>query len=269
MKSILLVFTFLFSLTATAQIDYPNLRPELLEGTTVTIRKLSGTVLDKEYKGFYAEKSVSKPYKGNRHLNPEVLEGRTFKVLAVEPYNSELFAKENRWIRLEDTTSKEIVYYQYRLKGNYLEYYFIVDGGLKVPEDFFCDYVTGWNTATGNYLELEVPGAVTLERRADNGKISYSLTASIYMGTLPATTDEGAIVIIMANGNRIEIKDGYCYLFKGSMYAAVNNIPESTIKQIGEGDPVRIEFNKGYNPLIKYGYILSGGARCMMGKPVK
>lgn len=259
MKKLFLAI-FLFSLTVSAQINYPNLRPELLEGTTVTIRKLYGTVLDREYKGFYAEKNLSKPYKGNRNLKPEVLEGRTFKVLAVEPYNSELFAKENRWIRLEDTTSKEIVYYQYRLKGNYLEYYFIVDGGLKVPEDFFCDYISGIHT-------LETPDLIEIFPNEEKGKIVYHLSIVMIGGQWPAVGDEGTIVFTMADGSRIEIPDGTANMFKGSPYIFTPRAPAEKIRQISQGKPVKIEFNKSFS-VLRHGDILSGGLRCLFTKPV-
>lgn len=84
MKSIFLIFTFIFSLTANAQEHFPYKRPELLVGKTVTILPIDKYSSVQEYREFYAEKKLSKYYKGKLQAPKAALESRKFTVLAVE-----------------------------------------------------------------------------------------------------------------------------------------------------------------------------------------
>lgn len=263
MKSILLVFTFLFSLTATAQIHNPDKRPELLAGSTVTIRKFYAGY-ESGYRGFYAEKNNLKPYKGSRNVKPEELEGRKFRVLAVEPYTVKGFEKDNRWVTLEDTATKEVVYYEYKIGRSPLEYYFIVEGGLKVPEDFFCDYVRNSNGDSGTYYKLTTPDNVVVTSGFKNGQL-YRFEMQLYAGKMPAHGEEGSLFITMADGTRMEIKEAYVIIFERTKYVIANNVAEVHFRQLAQSKPVKIEFKNAYTQLL-HGDILSGGLRCILAK---
>ncbi len=139
MKKLLLCILFLFSLIVSAQESFPYKRPELLLGKTVTIKKNYFEGLTGKYQGFYAEKSIMKPYRKERFLDKEVMEGRKFKVTGFERLhggNQEGFS----WIELEEIATGEKLYYRYS-DGNLMNYYFDVEGGLDLPADFYCDYI--------------------------------------------------------------------------------------------------------------------------------
>ncbi len=139
MKKLILCILFLFSLMVSAQESFPYKRPELLLGKTVTIKKNYFEGLTGKYQGFYAEKSIMKPYRKERFLDKEVMEGRKFKVTGFERLhggNQEGFS----WIELEEIATGEKLYYRYS-DGNLMGYYFDVEGGLDLPADFYCDYI--------------------------------------------------------------------------------------------------------------------------------
>lgn len=262
MKKLFLAI-LLFSLTVSAQIHNPDKRPELLAGSTVTIRKFYAGY-ESGYKGFYAEKNNLKPYKGSRNVKPEELEGRKFRVLAVEPYTVKGFEKDNRWVTLEDTATKEVVYYQYKIGRSPLEYYFIVEGGLKVPEDFFCDYVRNGDGDSGTYYELTTPDNVVVTSGFKNGQL-YRFEMQLYAGKMPVHGEEGSLLINTADGSKVEIKDARVMVLERKTYVIATAVSDGQIRQLAQSKPVKIEFKNAYTQLL-YGDILSGGLRCILAK---
>jgi len=151
MKQLATILTFLISFITTAQQSYPNNKPELLAGKNVTVRDLE-YMHKAGYRYFYSNKQLTDTYmpaKSDKDISSyEDLLGQNFKVVAVEP-----MGKDTR-IVLENKKGK-LVYYKYNKWVESFMFPFVVEGGLSLPADFYCDYL---NAATGNFRTKKIDG---------------------------------------------------------------------------------------------------------------
>ncbi|MNK21294.1 hypothetical protein D3C87_395480 [compost metagenome] len=142
MKKIIVVFALLLSLSAIAQ-NFPERRPQLLIGKELKVTPFKITEYEKGYKKFYSDIEMRKTYlekdKYSSFTPVEQLEGRVFKVTAVEA--SDPTEKNYSRLTLVDETKGETLYYKYdrRFEKNF---HFEVVGGLKLPADLYCDFIT-------------------------------------------------------------------------------------------------------------------------------
>jgi hypothetical protein len=142
MKKIIVVFALLLSLSTIAQ-NFPERRPQLLIGKELKVTPFKITEYEKGYKKFYSDIEMRKTYlekeKYSSFTPVEQLEGRIFKVTAVEA--SDPTDKNYSRLTLVDETKGETLYYKYdsRLEENF---HFEVVGGLKLPADLYCDFIT-------------------------------------------------------------------------------------------------------------------------------
>lgn len=187
MKKLLFGIFFVCSLSVSAQESFPYKRPELLLGKTVTIKKNPFEGLTGKYQEFYAEKSIMKPYKKERFLEKEIMEGRKFKVTGFERLHGE-YKEGFSWVQLEDIATGEKLYYRYS-DGNLMNYYFDVEGGLDLPADFYCDYIdfesassygkTISHNTTVSYMKL------IKEIASTTGKTTYKLQINANDARIP------------------------------------------------------------------------------------
>ncbi|QEE50106.1 hypothetical protein FUA48_11100 [Flavobacterium alkalisoli] len=138
MKNLSLLFALFLSVVATAQDKksveiFPNNHPELLLGKTVKILPLPEKSRAEGYSNFATNVYGTDTYHkiGFKKSAAESLENRVFKVVPNE-------LNKLNVIKLESPEG-EIIYHAYN-KYDDREYYFEVEGGLDIPEDFYCEY---------------------------------------------------------------------------------------------------------------------------------
>lgn len=141
MKKIIVVFALLLSLVAGAQ-DFPGKRPDLLVGKELKVKPIELSKNVKGYERFFSDEKLYDNYlkKGeyDRFTAPELLEGRVFRVLAVDPDPSGYDAVAR--LKLVDETKGETIFYRYS-KDLAMYFDFEVIGGLTYPADYYCEYV--------------------------------------------------------------------------------------------------------------------------------
>ncbi|MFL9836956.1 hypothetical protein ABS768_05560 [Flavobacterium sp. ST-75] len=203
MKQFTLALVLLFSVLAIAQEEkkpeiFPFKRPELLVGKTVTIRPLTDEEIktQKGYHNFYKDKYHRHSYHeiGFETSDPKSLENRVFKVVSTHPkYNNKLT------LEAEDG---EIIYHD--LLENYPEhYYFEVEGGLDVPNDFYCDYFDR-GVDDGKKGINKWAGFYNITVRLDTGFITQQELAVGLSFEMDSPADFG-LTIIFDNGEKIEL----------------------------------------------------------------
>lgn len=261
MKSILLVFTFLFSLTATAQVDFPYKRPELLVGETVTIKPIDQYAQAQQYRNFYAGKDLTAKYKGKWEAPNEALEGRKFEVTAIEPFSKEP-GLETYWLTLKDTQSPEVIYYLYSDKRqDNDEYYFGVEAGLVLPPDFYCDYITEMKMpdATSRYTINQTGYEVV--RSGSNIKPVYTISVKLFESQDQKT---GPLTFILDNGSRVVVKNAGIYNVSGRTYVGAD-ISATNLQALTRLKPVAVEYG-GKQQVLFSGEILQNASACLLGK---
>lgn len=141
MKKIIVVFALLLSLSAIAQ-NFPEKRPELLLGKELKVKPLKENKKGEGYEYFYSDPKMRDSYLREKvyfSVTPAGgLVGRVFKVTAVD---ADPERKGKARLTLVDQTKGETIYYSYL---SYLkhDFYFEVIGGLKLPTDLYCDFIT-------------------------------------------------------------------------------------------------------------------------------
>jgi hypothetical protein len=206
MRRITLIITLLFSFIATAQ-DYPGTRPELLLNKQVKIIPPTENLKD-GYKGFYSKEILSPldMYAENASFRTkiEALQGRTFKVVAVTPFE-ESGSKKYK-IKLEDTANSEIVYYQYDTYAEEMQtYVFEVEGGIDFPADYYKDYIT----TTKDKFTKEQTMVFEVNYLYKITKIKKGATAKYILQAEAAPRDNNVgkgkgAALLLANGKQIE-----------------------------------------------------------------
>jgi hypothetical protein len=140
MKKIIVVFALLLSLSAIAQ-DFPGKYIDLLLDKDVKVKELKGKYAIIGYEFYiqpeFGNENIYAPLEGKGKTNPEAVVGRQFKVEKI--IDNSKFDVGYYWIKLTD--GKETLYISYNVKSDY-KFPFTVIGGLKLPADFYCDYVT-------------------------------------------------------------------------------------------------------------------------------
>ncbi|KGO78721.1 hypothetical protein Q763_17180 [Flavobacterium beibuense F44-8] len=206
MKQLTLALVLLFSVLAIAQEEkkpeiFPFKRPQLLVGKTVTIRPLTDEEIEKEkgYAYFSSDRLGIHTYHeiDNDRSDPKSLENRTFKVVSTHPkYHNRLV------LEAEDG---EVIYYRL-LEGYPKYYYFEVEGGLEVPNDFYCDYFDS-GVEDENLINLTADG---LEDYAVvwlvNGVTFETMEKDVVMLTMEIPSKENmGITVIFDNGTKLEL----------------------------------------------------------------
>ncbi|WP_417357660.1 hypothetical protein [Flavobacterium sp.] len=203
MKQFTLALVLLFSVLAIAQEEkkpeiFPFKRPQLLVGKTVKIRPLTDEEIkiQKGYHLFYEDKYHLHSYHeiGFETSDPKSLENRVFKVVSAHP-------KYPNNLKLE-AEDGEVIYYD--LQENYPEhYYFEVEGGLDVPNDFYCDYFDR-GVDDGKKGINKWAGFYNVQVRLDTGYITKQELAVGLSFEMDSPADIG-LTIIFDNGEKIEL----------------------------------------------------------------
>ncbi len=178
MKNIILLFTYLLCLSVFSQESYPYKRPELLVGKTVKVIPFTKFWLEYHcgYMNFYTDPKcydIYKPCNPTSSLH-EALSNKEFNVTDMtegKGYQSVLYI-----YKLEDTTNKEVLYYEYDRKSSGADFSFEVKGGLDLPADFYCDYVETMDINSNHIRhKAEVIGLFLLEKVTYEGKHQQNL----------------------------------------------------------------------------------------------
>ncbi len=145
MNKIILLFLFLSAITVSGQEHFPNQRPQLLLNEEVKVEPLPEWKINyyHGYSYFYSDEGLSDVYKKNAKYktSPDAFGNRTFKVTAVEPLQSK-YEQGRYLIKFVDTATNEAIYYKYNPKTPTDYYFNVINGGLKLPPDFYCDLIT-------------------------------------------------------------------------------------------------------------------------------
>ncbi len=222
MKRIMLLLCFLvvFINTYAQDKDFPGKRPALLTGKEVKVLPPDKYLLQyaKGYKRFYGGPKDISAYKKEDASSTkwDALSGRTFKVESVEPIND-----EKAMVKLKDAATGEIVYYRYWNKANeFKEYYFEVIGGLDLPNDFYCDYVTKQDLGSSVNYEISIVPGIKITKNIDAAKKEiYRIDIDTH-GLVTDSTE--SVSIILENGTHIDRKEA----------AVANYVAGSSIKNI-------------------------------------
>ena len=205
MKQFTLALVLLFSVLAIAQEEkkpeiFPYKRPQLLVGKTVKIRPLTDEEIEKEkgYANFFENEDMDVYHEvGRFKSDPKSLENKVFKVVSSDP-------KFPGILKLE-AEDGEVIYYW--LKENYPKYYYFeVEGGLDVPNDFYCDY---FDTGVENddLIFLSADGledyALVLLR---SGGTFETMEKDVVMLTMEIPSKENmGLTVIFDNGAKLEL----------------------------------------------------------------
>ncbi|WP_417368792.1 hypothetical protein [Flavobacterium beibuense] len=203
MKQFTLALVLLFSVLAIAQEEkkpeiFPFKRPELLVGKTVTIRPLTDKEIkiQKGYHNFYKDKYNIHTYHeiGFETSDPKSLENRVFKVVSSDP---------NDTVKLTlEAEDGEVIYY--RLLAGYPKYYYFeVEGGLDVPNDFYCDYFE-YGYDKGNKDILKWAAFYNIRIDLGIGPMTGQELAVGLSFEMESPADYG-LTIIFDNGEKIEL----------------------------------------------------------------
>ena len=184
----MLLFVLCLSLTTLAQ-DYPGKSPQLLVGKEVTILPVESQMKE-GYEGFYSDHDLGERYMTNFNLQtkPEALVGKSFKVLAVEPYD--FYGKTNYNIKLQSVEDGTVIYYRYRNDEEQMETYsFEVKGGFQLPADYYKNYIEfETNKSTGTKTSsFDVPSLLTLTKVVKSKVATYVLKLEAATGEKPKT----------------------------------------------------------------------------------
>lgn len=262
MKSFLLLFALFITLYVSAQEHFPYKRPELLMGTTVTVLPLSKYHAFQYYQNYYADKSLSAYYKGGMKTPKEALENRKFRVLAVEQLTKEP-ASENFWITLKDETTGETVYHFYDAEMQSRdEYNFEVEGGLSLPADFYCDYITEMEFPDGGSRYSLKQSTFELVKTKVNGKATYTLSIKLYSSP---SVGRWPLGIIGEDGSKVTLKNLGMYVVGKKTYTG-GDITVKELEAISKFKPVSIEYGDKTQVFI-FGELLQNGIPCMLSKP--
>ena len=199
MKKIIVVFALLLSLSAIAQ-NFPGKHTDLLLGREVKVKELKGTDAHIGYE-FYTQPKFGKanvyallPSKGN--TEPEAVVGRQFKI--EEVIDNSKFDKGHYWIKITD--DKETLYISYDIESEY-SFPFEVIGGLKLPADFYCNYIT-------ETID-KFTGVTTYATENQNGVVFYKIkkgaAAKYYIAiNIPKHTMVKGAIVLLSGNKRIE-----------------------------------------------------------------
>jgi hypothetical protein len=152
--------------------DYPGNRPELLKGKEITIKPFQRIGAYTHYNNFYIDPEMRKVYAEKKlGSEPDSLVGRTFKIQSVEPYEEDGHIEAK--MTLQDTKGHTL-YFKYDSRFDNLDFYpFQVTGGLDLPADFYCDYITLTPDVGEEYKTAMVDGIAFLKRKEENETIYF------------------------------------------------------------------------------------------------
>lgn len=267
MKKIYVLFTLMVLSLVQAQESFPFIRPALLKDTEVTVvdNKFSGTY--GYFSEFYTDRDMKEHYMPvadfKSRSKREALLGRVFQVIDVDE-QKEVEDQIVARVILRDKENN-ILYYRYR-SGNDYEYPFKVIGGLKLPADFYCDYINapGQSLDTGLYIQ---PGCHLLKQTGDN-EVEYSLVCNMFSKTGGKAPEK--VTLVLQNGAPLVVnayvevkvhsansfKYSFSFLLYGKNLAAVRKNKIKTIKV----DTASLDFN---------GTKLNGIIECSEKKTIK
>jgi hypothetical protein len=217
MKIKLLFVVTLCSIITYAQ-DKVYGKPELLLDKEVKILPVSSYNFDR-YENFHSDKEMYKVYKGSIYTDEKHLEGRIFKVTEVYKIPEPVYGKIYYRIKLEDITSKEIVYYEYTESlEEQVKYYFEVVGGLTYPEGFFCTMVikresdaSRTYTTTKNYVGDFIEKTIDLKTKKE------VYTFYISSNEVKTPVKKEGLVLNLENGSKIDLPQ-HPFSYEGQKY---------------------------------------------------
>jgi len=139
-----LIFLFLaFTCALAYSQNFPAYNVELLNGKQLKIKEKDESSRKYGFRGFYKDKSLDyNQVYGIKGSGPQTdydsLVGKVFNFISATPYKNSI--KEDRFILEIENPSTGIIYYDYDPTFED-EYPFEVIGGLKYPENFFCNEI--------------------------------------------------------------------------------------------------------------------------------
>ena len=201
MKKFILLFALLLSIGAAAQ-TFPGKRPDLLLGKEIKVKPIQLSQYVKGYKDFYSNDKLTSNYLAKdmytHHTEIAALEGRVFKVTAVDP-----IPERDKYFRLTllDELKKETLYYKY-YAGFEPDFNFEIIGGLQFPADFYCEYIKQENLEGGKIKFATSPqDGITFTKTRDGNVTIYFMKINIR--TNEKQTGKGAVVTL-ENGKVIK-----------------------------------------------------------------
>lgn len=246
MKKIMMLFALCIGLTATAQVNYPYKRPQLLLGKEVTIKPISEHMRRYEpgYKGFYADSKMFTVYKKINALetDPDAFGDRKFKVIAIDSTKNSYAGiygqpEYDKKITLEDTAGEK-VYYQYERRS----YSLVVVGGLDLPADFYCDFIK--KDQDGNFTTNEDIPHINVVKTKKGGVTKYSLSYD-----LPQSGAEPGLgmTFLLENGKKIDRPKAFVKIHGRTATPRLNGSIELTAAEIAllkESNVASVTLNK-------------------------
>jgi hypothetical protein len=195
MKNCILLIVLFFSLAVTAQ-DYPGKKPEILIGKEVKVIPLNSVL---GYRDFYTAKTLTyedvyKPKQAySSYTDTPVLLNKVFKVAGVERFK--MNGNEVILLVLNDSEGKTL-YYKFDAESR-IDYPFAVVGGLALPKEVYCDYITKFEATYGS----EIADGVAFYKEKKKGQPVYYMSVSLSNAAY-ATGKKGA-ELQLANNKKI------------------------------------------------------------------
>jgi hypothetical protein len=270
MNKITLLLAALFvSILSTAQ-NSPGMRPELLLSKTVKVKPLTEGELNyqKGYDAFFEDDKMVNRYAANKsnRTRHDALANRYFKVTDIRPYDSQ--GIKNYLIQLQDTVKNESLYYKYtKLSESQNKYYFEVVGGLKYPDDFYCDYINeNTDKATG---EKKIIASITEGLhvvKIKKGKdVKYRLEAVTVEQVISMLR---GVTLVLEDGRKFEKPDAEAVMLTRNdniVYTATIELTTADVVMLTQSKVVSGKISK-FEKKYTEGDKLQGMLKCLMKK---
>lgn len=203
---------FLLFITCTCMLAYSQNFPannvELLNGKQLKIKEVKESLRKYGFRDFYNDKSLkyNKVYgvKGyGSQTEYDSLAGKVFNFISATPYKNSI-NKERFIFEIENPTTG-IIYYDYDPTFE-SEYPFEVIGGLKYPENFFCNEIEiSTDKFTGETrINSPLSGVYFVKTKKTTESHTY-----LFLRTSGSTANVNikGVIILLDNGMKIEKPD--------------------------------------------------------------
>jgi hypothetical protein len=207
MKKLFLLFIAFTCVIAYSQ-DFPANNVDLLNGKQLKIKEKNESSRKYGFRGFYKDKSLdhNKVYgvKGyGSATDYDSLVGKVFKLISASPYKNSI-GKERFILEIENPNTG-IIYYDYNPTFEY-EYPFEVIGGLKYPENFFCNEIEVSKDKFTGETRINSPmhGVYFVKTKKETETHIY-----LFLRTPGSTANVNikGVIILLDNGMKIEKPD--------------------------------------------------------------
>jgi hypothetical protein len=208
MKKIILTTTFItLSLLVFCQ-NFAGNDVELYRNKEIKVKPVEENLQKYGYHGFYTDKYLNDIFEngsgsdGSKFATKySILANKTFKVLSYESYTNSIGKQMYRLI----IENKEIgvLFYDYNPQYD-LIFPFEVIGGLTLPSDFYCKYITKtFDKFTGETKYKTDSGGIFFLKVVKDGSSKVYLSIN-QPGATPTTISKKGLIILLDNNHKIE-----------------------------------------------------------------